>query len=854
MSSEPEEIAARESVNEESLPAEAEPSGSQLEAQDVEPESKSLESFAADTVDLGALAHELAAKAAREDELAGGPSDEGLTELATAAQPAPRVDSWPISDDPLSQSWGALVPGETGDLPPPSRSSIYELREIDATDAVAVSVADVASEPQPRAPTRNRLVAPSAPSAAIEAMERASESETVLDTESPLGFPPRAGLPPRAHEHEGVTQPELEPAPRRNLIETSESVELRPDGLSDVVLSRGPVESAEVLKDLAPMGPESESQTPAPQKEPRSTRVSVTPASDDTPPPRPSYQPPPLRTRAVVERASAPPPARKSAPPPARIAGIDFGSRFLRAAILEENQPQLVKVEDSIYFPAVVACRLDGGVVTGQEATVISSNDPSRAFSPRAVLAAIREGRIDQGLMVRPRGAPMPEVSLTQGRISVRLSDRTHDFEDLLTQLFLPVQTALSAALGSSRPRAVISIPDGLDEQARQLMAGALEKAGIEVVELLPELTAALEAYEVDRRPVETVLLVDLGASHLGLALARRGRTGFANLGARWVPEVSTQTFDDALLEVALTEVVRHDGVERAKDPLVRTRIADALSKTRPDHRDGRVDITLALPTGGASGVALQRTISLNGQRVEAALEPQVQRIMERITELLRESAVHPRALGTIVLAGNAAAYRSLVKALVAATGRAPLETIDPADVFAFGLARLGHKRERQVPVEPTAAPEHELKRSVGIALPGGRMLVLFPTSVPLPRRIFRVHSTTRDDQTEVDIALYQGDDEFISGCALLGLVTLDGLPKAKRGGLEVRVEIELDSDGVVTASLSEETSGRKVRFMAPSAQTPDARRAELAERPAVEDLSDRRVRQKSFFGRIFGR
>ncbi|MBI2378520.1 MAG: TIGR02266 family protein [Deltaproteobacteria bacterium] len=865
-----------------------------------------------DAIDLGAVAGELAARAAAEDargeEAWSRATNEGLTEVATASAPDPRAvpkDSWPLGEGALAQSWSALVPGETGDILPPSvRTVPYEVREIPAGDAVAVT----APEPEPSGPRSDRddgaqltrgsgesaepartdrspekadlgaqaaapsavgeparrLQAPSAPFAAISAHfaapgrtesdgapgllrppQFASESATVLDTESPLAPRPRQ----KAFESEGVTQPEL-------------SAKVEPDQLdlrTQVIRERKLRTATPLVREPTPLGTESgegASGTPVP-----AVSTPSAPAS-----PRPSYQPPPLRNRGIVERASQPAAAPK--PAPQRLAGVDFGSRWIRVASYD-GSAKLLHIEGADRFPSVVAARLDGALVSGSEAVVILGNDPSRAVFPRNILSAMRNGRVEHALITRPKGVAAPEIEVSDGRIAVTLAGYSFELEQLLTVLFQPVRHALSSVLGSERPRVLVAVPDGLEDSTKALLARSLGAAGLELERWVSELDAALEAYEIDRRPVDTVVLVDLGASHLGLALARRGRSGFGHLGSLWVPEISAQTYDDALVELLLAEVARHDGSDRARDPAVRQRLAEALSRSRPDHRDGRIEVTLTLPAGGASGVSVQRTLTLSGQRVESALEGQVKRTLDRVLELLRESGVHPRALGTIVLAGSAASHRSLVKSLIQATGRTPLESIQPSDVFALGLAAIGARlvsgtappAPAPLAAPPPLAPAHPkassptLARSVGIVLPGGRVLRLFPVGSPLPKKIERVHATTRDDQADLDVVFCQGEDEFVSGCVPVGKVALDDLPKGKRGTVEVRLEIEIDAEGVLQATLSEESSGRKIRFLTATAQTPESRRRDLGQKPVFEDLSDKsRPRTKSLFGRLFGR
>ncbi|MCK6546122.1 Hsp70 family protein, partial [Myxococcota bacterium] len=572
----------------------------------------------------------------------------------------------------------------------------------------------------------------------------------------------------------------------------------------------------------------------------------------------------------VTEFPSAPPPGMQletssqtrlardeSAPAPmtgellrsARAVGIDFGGRSIRIGTLDASgQLQLLTTAGASFVPALVAVRSDGTLAAGAKARSIFVDDPSRAIAPRTVLRAMKSGAIDPA-------SKLTNVSVENGRVFVDLGVRTFELGELLTALFAIVRSTIVAQLGDAPVNTIVSIPSDLDPEARTLLKESAKAAKLPIARLVSEPEALIRAYSIDDQPIETMLMVDVGATHVGLAIARRGRDGFAVVGSRWVNEVSATDLDARVVELTLNELATQAGEDHRGDPSARIKLLEAAERARMDIRRSQIvelKVSLAAP-GGAANVGVERTIKLSRGRIYQVTEDAIRQILAKVQELLREVGVHPRALGAVVLAGSGGLYPPLVQALQALTQKDPLASLSPAHVFALGLARVGSVLERS---EIAKRPD-SLSASIGIELPGGRFRPLIRAGEQLPIRLSRKHATTRDNQTEIELELYQGEGETVRSCTHLGKITLTGVPKGPRGTVQIDLQIDVDMDEVATVALSHQASGHRVERVYATKQTPDQRRTALAAQRAAMDAAeskDKPAQKKGLLSRLLGR
>jgi len=245
------------------------------------------------------------------------------------------------------------------------------------------------------------------------------------------------------------------------------------------------------------------------------------------------------------------------------------------------------------------------------------------------------------------------------------------------------------------------------------------------------------------------------------------------------------------------------------------------------------------------------QTITMTRSRIYHATEEFIDRVVVMVRGVLNDLSIHPKSVQATILLGGASSYAPLLDAMTTATGTPPLSGFAYESVYlsgALGTDVLQASRSSQ-------STEVPLSASIGIALPGGRFKALVDAGTPLPTRVIRRNPTTKANQSEFELSLYQGDTGAVSDCHHLGTISLPGLPKGARGQVFVDLEISVQKDGVTRIVLSETQTNSKTASVVWTEQTPGDRR-EQVEQQAQAELADpeKQKGKKGLFGRLFGR
>jgi molecular chaperone DnaK len=565
-------------------------------------------------------------------------------------------------------------------------------------------------------------------------------------------------------------------------------------------------------------------------------------------PPERDPAPAPATNLLTEKKPASPTPERGTGDLPgdkSRVVGIDLGAHWVRIGIMEHGELELIPVGGASYFPALVAARVDGSLVVGAKARSILHDEPARVVSPLAVLRAFKAGALD------PHRAGIRVVSHEGLRLLIKLGDRTIDFGEVLISFFSALKGAVAAHLGNERFRALIAVPPDLDPAAQQLLEKACQEARLRVARFVPEAEAMLQAYNLEEHPVESVLLVDVGIGHLAAALARRQKGSLQVVDAIHDEDLAASLIDQKVADLTLEELATKAGEDHRQDPVARVRLVEAIEFARLDiKRMATVDLKVTLPApGGAAGVGVERSIKLPRSRIYQVTEGLVRDILAKVQELLKRQNVDPRAIGAVVIAGSGGTYPPLMQAFAQLTQKEPLFAIPSTQVFALGLARAGVALER---VEVTGRPD-TLHASIGMELPGGRFRPLLSAGAKLPATLEKLYPSSKDNQSELELKLYQGDAEFVRSCTPLGTLLLSGLPKGDRGSIKIALRLEVAADGVLTARLQEPSEGLEHNLVLATAQTPEARKKALpTPRPPIRRPEAPAKANPGFFGRLF--
>ena len=555
--------------------------------------------------------------------------------------------------------------------------------------------------------------------------------------------------------------------------------------------------------------------------------------------PAPSPRPRDATQRVVRTRPKAPSRAN-------RIVGIDLGGQWIRIGLYENAEIELVAAAASPYIPAIVASRKDGSLVAGIKARAIANDAPDQGVAPRSVLQAIKNGRIDSS-----RTSEFAVVASEGEDIKLQLGEHVVSLVDILVAQLSYLRKAIVDHLGTEAFGVALLVPDQLDPTARRILQNACRQARLDVSRLVPESEAVLRAYNLEERRVSSVLIVDVGMTHVGISVATRGDGGFTIAASKWDSEMSARTLDERVVQLTLDELAEQTGEDHRADHAARIRLEEAVEHARLDiRRAASVELKVTLPApGGASGVVVERSIQLPRSRIYQVTEDVVRDICLRVQETAKRAGIDPRTIDCTVLAGSGGTFPPLVEAIASLTQQEPLQAIPPAQVFAHGLARSGAALER---AESASQPD-TLNASIGFELPGGRFRPLIQAGSKLPVSLSKSYPTMKDGQSELELKFYQGDAEFTRTCTFLGSVTLSGLPRGLRGDVRIDLDVSVAADGVLTVAMSEKSNNVHERITVGTAQTPtERRRAVAASRPPPKPEAP--AKTGGFFSKLFGR
>ncbi|MEM7675038.1 MAG: Hsp70 family protein, partial [Myxococcota bacterium] len=529
---------------------------------------------------------------------------------------------------------------------------------------------------------------------------------------------------------------------------------------------------------------------------------------------------------------------------PKRTIAIDIGGRWAKLGVYEAGEVIVIPVNGQAMLPALAAVDNAGGLVFGPDAHRISVEYPERSISLRAVLRATTEYGLDARIM--PRGAEVIDEE-----IFVSLAGHRFKISEILFQFIALLRASIVRYLESQDFQVMMTVPHDLGNHGRRYLRAACTEAKLELTRVLTEPEALIQAFRLDEDSFATALLVDLGATHLALSVARRNAGRLELTEHRWFAEPSASHFDDMVARMTVDELARQAGEDHRGNSLVIRRLSAAAERARSEVRkSATVDLKVVLPHENQE--PFEQTIRLGRPQVYGHVEPLVAEVCRHAQELLRDAELDPRQVGAVVIAGSGGSFPPVVEGLRSLMQQEPRTLSNPAQAYLIGATRIAEQAVQQA----RAAHPNTLQAAIGIGLPGGRFHALAPTGSPLPLRLRRTYPTTRDNQTDFELHFYQGDGELIKNTTPLGSVALRGFPKGLRAERSITLELHLNTDGVLSVSLSEPHSEAVNTMQVATRQTSAARRQELDVSPISQDfeLPVAPKKKRSFLARLFGR
>ncbi|MBC7784497.1 MAG: molecular chaperone DnaK [Burkholderiales bacterium] len=492
----------------------------------------------------------------------------------------------------------------------------------------------------------------------------------------------------------------------------------------------------------------------------------------------------------------------------AKIIGIDLGTTNSVVAIMEGDQPKvLINRNGARLTPSVVGFTDKGEILVGQTAKHQQVTNPQNTvFSIKRFV-----GRRHKEVAGEEKMVPYEILGGQEEYVKVKVRGKEYTPEQVSAFILQDLKKTAEDYLGEAVTEAVITVPAYFNDAQRQATKNAGEIAGLKVLRVLPEPTAAALAYGLDRKKNEKILVFDLGGGTFDVSVLDITDDGvFEVVSIGGDTHLGGDDFDEELINYLAEEFRKKEGIDLRKDPMALQRLKEAGEKAKIELSNA-METTVNLPfiTADQSGPKhLQTTITRT--KFEQLITPLVEKCRQPVLSALKDAKLEAKAIDEVVLVGGSTRVplvQRLVKELFA--GKEPNKTVNPDEVVAIGAAIQGAIAKGDVKdiLVLDATP-----LSLGVETQGGVMTVLIARNTTIPTSKSETFSTAADNQTAVTINVLQGERPMAKDNRLLGAFNLEGIAPAPRGMPQIEVQFNIDVNGILNVTAKDKGTSKEAK------------------------------------------
>ncbi|MFO0948778.1 MAG: molecular chaperone DnaK [Planctomycetota bacterium] len=487
-----------------------------------------------------------------------------------------------------------------------------------------------------------------------------------------------------------------------------------------------------------------------------------------------------------------------------KIIGIDLGTTNSVVAVMEGKEVKVIpNQEGNRLTPSVVAFTDKGERPVGEPAKRQAVTNAKRTiYSIKRFM-----GRRHNEVQNEEKMVPYTIVGGPDELVKVRVDNHDYTPPEISAMVLRKLKEAAEAYLGHKVKKAVITVPAYFNDSQRQATKDAGQIAGLEVMRIINEPTAASLAYGLEKKKNEKIAVFDLGGGTFDVSILDIAEGVFDVLSTNGDTHLGGDDFDEALVNFIAEEFKKEHGIDLRKDTMALQRLQEAAERAKKElSSQMQTDISLPFITADASGPK-HLQMSITRAKFEQLTDPLIQRCRKPCLQALQDAKLTPAQIDEVVLVGGSTRIpkvQALVKELF---GKEPHKGVNPDEVVAIGAAIQGGVLAGDVS-EVLLLDVTPL--SLGIETLGGVMTKLIERNTTIPTDKKQTFSTAEDGQTAVDIHVLQGEREFAKDNRTLGKFRLDGIPPAPRGMPQVEVTFSLDANGILSVSAKDLGTGKE--------------------------------------------